>query len=54
MQCINCFAEGATKKRQMTQYHDDEDNYAILCDACQSEANEYWQELWDEYYRGCM
>jgi hypothetical protein len=38
----------------MTAYVDDKINWAVLCDECQDEANEYWQEQWDEYYRNCL
>ena len=42
------------KRRQLTAYVNDKLNFAVLCDECQKEANEYWQERWDEYYSGCL
>jgi hypothetical protein len=50
MKCEHCKKEGAKKRRQNTAYLKDELNWAVLCDKCQEEANEYWQERWNEYY----
>lgn len=36
-------------RRQNTAYNDEKMNWAIHCDECQELADEYWQELWDEY-----
>ncbi len=54
--CQRCEKEGADvqRRRQNTSYADDESNFATLCNECQTEANEYWAELWAEYYSGCM
>jgi len=27
-------------------------NYATLCEGCWEEDNEYWREMWEEYYGG--
>ena len=54
MKCQNCHKWGARKRRQNTAYVDDEKNYAVLCDNCQQEANEYWNDQWNEYYSECM
>ena len=54
MRCLRCKKEGATRNRQYTDYVDDELNFAVLCDECQKEADEYWQERWDEYYSGVL
>lgn len=40
------------KYRQMTQYVDEEDNYKVLCKDCQTESNEYWSGMWQDYYSG--
>lgn len=45
----DCFKFGKLR-RQNTAYNDDELNWAFLCPSCQEEANEYWQERWNEYY----
>ena len=54
MKCQGCNSEGAKKRRQNTSYVDDKENFSILCHDCQIEADEYWKDQWDEYYRGCM
>ena len=36
------------KRRQMTQYCDDEKNYLVSCDECFEEDCEYWQERYDD------
>ena len=40
------------RRRQSTQYHDEESNYVTCCSDCFEEVEEYWAELWDEYYSG--
>ena len=52
MKCQNryCDSEDAKHRRQATAYVDDERNYAVLCDDCQKEADEYWNDQWQEYY----
>jgi hypothetical protein len=52
--CIRCNCSGAKWRRQNTAYVDDEMNFAVLCDECQVEVDEYWQERWDEYYGSVM
>lgn len=44
----------ATRRRQRTSYVDDEMNFAILCEEHHKENDEYWYEMWEEYYRGCL
>ena len=51
MKCSHCKKNGAKKRRQNTNYPNDESNFAILCDDCQKDADEYWREMWDEYYK---
>jgi len=48
--CQACNKPGAKKRRQNTAYVDDEANFSILCDDCQQQADEYWKDMWDEYY----
>jgi hypothetical protein len=40
------------KRRQNTAFHDDAQNYAVLCSDCQIEADAMWQDQWDEYNSG--
>lgn len=49
-----CESKYAYRRHQNTAYEDDSMNYRVLCDACQEESDVYWQEMWDEYYRGCL
>ncbi len=38
-----------------TQYANSESNVApVLCDGCAKEYNDYWDEMWGEYYSGCL
>jgi hypothetical protein len=48
--CDRCGIRNARKNRQRTSYHDDESNWANLCPSCQEEADEHWEEMWEEYY----
>jgi len=56
MKCDHCGEEKASvrRRRQRTQYVNDEENFAVFCDECQKEADEYWDERWAEYYAGCL
>ena len=55
MKCQCCGEEGAMDRRQRTAYVDDDFlNFAVLCDACQVETHEYWQDMWDDYYTEIM
>lgn len=38
------------KRRQRTEYVNDERNYVFLCDHCAEANNKYWEERWAEYY----
>jgi hypothetical protein len=35
-----------------TAYVNEEDNYTYACDPCFEEIEEYWAEMWAEYYSG--
>jgi len=50
VKCQGCDKEGAERRRQLTAYVDDESNYSTLCDECQDETDEYWKDMWNEYY----
>ena len=54
MKCERCEAEGAERRPQKTAYVDEERNYATLCEPCQKDADDYWDDKWAEYYAGCM
>jgi len=48
----SCFKIVLRKHRQPTAYVEDKLNWVRLCPKCAKYNNEYWQEMWDEYYRG--
>lgn len=52
--CPSCGDPGATYNRQMTAYANDASNYAWACDPCQKDLNEYWDEMWRDYYAGVL
>jgi hypothetical protein len=50
--CIGCNKRkpDAHRRRQNTAYVDDERNWKVLCDKCQEDNDEYWNEMWKDYY----
>lgn len=39
--------------RQNTLYVNDRSNWVCLCKPCMEENNEYWRDMWAQYYNGC-
>lgn len=37
-------------RRQNTAYQDNKSNYCCLCNQHADENDEYWDEMWKEYY----
>jgi len=55
MKCEYCGNPGATKRKCRTMYADDTKNVdPVLCDECATGYNEYWDEMWAEYYSGLL
>jgi hypothetical protein len=52
--CERCGKEDSEKYRQNTFYENEDDNWVTLCEYCRKENDEYWEEMWREYYSGCM
>ena len=50
LECDRCGQLGATRRRQNTAYNDDSMNWNTLCEDCQKNVDEYWADMWDEYY----
>lgn len=48
--CVHCGNYGAERVRLNTAYVDDRLNWMELCDACDKEQHEYYQEMWEDYY----
>jgi len=40
----------AEKRRQKTQYIDEDSNFSTLCKDHQKEVDEYWDDMWSGYY----
>jgi hypothetical protein len=45
---------GARRRRQMTAYAREECNWDVLCDDCQAYRDEYWSEMWKDYWGGLL
>ena len=52
--CQYCGEKEASWVRLRTYYVDDADNHAFLCQRCKEEADEYWREQHEEYYRNAL
>ena len=40
---------------QRTQYPEEAMNYAPnLCQRCREDNDNHWNDMWDDFYRGCM
>lgn len=49
-----CDSLKAKRRHKGTAYIDDELNYVTICDSCYEKEREYWDDMWREYYAGCM
>lgn len=53
-----CLFNGCGKigewRAQQTAYENKEANFACLCEEHQQETDEYWNEMWREYYSGLL
>jgi hypothetical protein len=49
-----CDRQDAVRFRQNTKYVNEEENWKVLCPACQKANEEYWRDMWFEYYEDCM
>jgi hypothetical protein len=52
---------GVVRYHQRTMYNyegtpgdKNDPNMVSLCPPCTKENDEYWEAMWDEYYRGCL
>jgi len=39
---------------QGTAYVNDIDNYVNTCPECKIKNDEYWRDMWADYYSGCL
>ena len=44
--------EPGIRRRQNTQYENDESNWAVLCEEHHKDNDEYWADMWAEYNQG--
>ena len=49
-----CGKYRAVRTLQNTRFVEEERNYKVLCPKCQQEADEYWAEMWRDYWAGCL
>ncbi len=49
-----CDSNDAYRRPQNTRYVDEERNWVILCDECMKANRAHWDEMWSDYYAGCM
>ncbi len=54
LECEECGTCNARKNRQRTYYPDDASNWTTLCPSCQEINDEYWDDMWAEYYASVM
>lgn len=40
------------RRRQNTQYTQEESNWVTCCEECFAEIEDYWAERWAEYWNG--
>lgn len=52
--CTRCGHTGAVRYHQNTRYVEEESNWVTLCPDCRKENDEYWNDMWADYYRGCL
>lgn len=52
--CPHCgrYRWHVARRYQGTAYIDNRLNYVSTCIPCYDEVIEYWEEMWDDYYRG--
>lgn len=52
--CQHCGDPGAETYHQRTRFVNKEDNFVTLCPVCRVENDMHWDEMWSDYYSGCM
>lgn len=54
--CPACrrFKTTIEKRQRNTQYVNEESNWLTACADCQHEDDEYFRDLWSQYYSGLM
>lgn len=50
VKCDHCNLLGGERYRQNTQYVEEDRNWVTLCPKCRKENDEYWSQMWSDYY----
>ena len=48
-----CSEEGE-RYRQNTKYVNEDANYKVMCPKCREANDEYWADMWSDYWSGCL
>jgi len=48
------FRRSVRRSRRSTAYCDDRLNFIVCCDDCYEREEDYWADMWSDYYSGCM
>ena len=50
--CQLCHQNMAYPRQMLSNYIDERRNWNTLCDECYDEIQDYWREMWQDYYSG--
>lgn len=48
--CCGRWRRDIKRRRQNTEYADEESNYITVCMECYEQIVDYWNERWEEYW----
>lgn len=48
--CCGKWFRRVRTERRITRYIDDESNWLTACRECQDHDDEYWSDMWEQYY----
>ena len=49
-----CGSHKAKRRRQNTQYADEERNWVVMCNECFAENEKYWSQEWADFWSNCL
>lgn len=52
--CQRCGCRGAQHYHQGSAYVNEASNWVSLCRPCSDENDTYWNDMWADYYSGCL
>jgi Zn finger protein HypA/HybF involved in hydrogenase expression len=51
MKCERCeTSKDVVRYHQRTQYVEEESNWVTFCPACRKDNDDYWDDMWIDYY----